>query len=40
MFAADIETLLTTLQEASPAGLGVGFLTGLYLLSDYVINHH
>ena len=29
MFAVDIETLRATLQEASFAGLGVGFLTGL-----------
>jgi len=29
MFAIDIETLRATLQEASLAGLGVGFLTGL-----------
>jgi cytochrome c-type biogenesis protein len=29
MFAIDIQTLRATLQEASLAGLGVGFLTGL-----------
>jgi len=40
LFDIDLETLRLSLQQASLAGIGLSFLAGLYLLRDYLLNHH